>query len=244
VADVLLYLWGDRRSTLLQELDFYLTQADRRVLIQFGNFEEEAEQFARDQFDQMGQRAGPDANPGDYADAAYSKGINHYEMLSDLQGQMLLSVAAGLYHHWEKQFHQWLAKELDHSFPREKLTPAVWKQSIEDLFDLLKGLGWDVSAYPFAGVIEECRLVVNVYKHGSGPSFNVLKANYSQHLGGTQAGVSIGYRDHTHLEITRGDVGRFQQALREFWQAVPEQIFWSDKWTVPKWFDKALKKDK
>ncbi|QND47901.1 hypothetical protein HB780_19795 [Rhizobium lusitanum] len=247
MSDVLLYLWGNKRSYLLQELDFYLTQADRRVLIQFGNLEEEAEQFARDKFDRMGQSAGPDADPGDYADAAWSEGINHYQMLSDLHGQMLLSVAAGLYHQWEKQLREWLVSELDHSFSRENVGPAIWKQKIEDLYDLLKGLGWDVRAHPFFAAIEECRLVVNVSKHGGGPSFDLLKAQFGQHLGETRPGMpvdSLDYRDHTDLKITREDLGRFQQALKDFWLAMPEHTLWSDAQTVPKWFEKALKKNR
>ena len=244
MSQVLLYLWRDKRSHFVQELDFYLAQADRRVLVQFGNLEEEAEQFAREEFDRMGQVAGPDADPGDYADAAWDKGINHYQMLSDLQNQLTLSVAAGLYHQWEKQLREWLVHELDHSFPRKELGPAIWKQKIDDLLGLLAGLGWDCSAQPFVSVINECRLVVNVYKHGRGGSFDELKSSFPRHLGKAAPGVATNvadYRDHADLEIGRDDLGRFQQSLKDFWTAVPEHIYGDDAATVPKWFERALK---
>ncbi|MGR9400204.1 hypothetical protein ACU8M5_10705 [Rhizobium leguminosarum] len=243
MSDILLYLWSDKRSYVLEELDFYLAQADRRVLVQFDNLEEEAEEFARAEFDRMGQFAGPDADPGDYADAAWDKGINHYQMLSDLQSQLTLSVAAGLYHQWEKQLREWLVHELDRSFSRKQLGPAIWKQKIDDLLALLAGLGWDCSAQPFLSVINECRLVVNVHKHGRGGSFDELKESFPQHLRKAAAGVAAnapGYRDHTDLEIGRDDLGRFQRALKDFWNAVPEHIHWSDAAMVPKWFERAL----
>lgn len=245
MSEILLYLWSSRRSHLLRELDFYVAQADKRLFVQFGNLEKEAEQFARDEFDRMGQFAGPDSDPGDYAEAAWSKGIDHYEMLSDLHSQLLLSVAAGIYHQWEKRLREWLANEFEHSFPRERIGPAIWKQKIEDILDLLKGLGWDASSQAFFDAIEECRLIVNVFKHGRGPSFNDLMARYPQHLGNTTTELTtdlLEYRDHTDLKITREDLGRFQEALKDFWIAIPEHIYWDDKGTVPTWFEKALTK--
>ncbi|MGO7788384.1 hypothetical protein ACC703_12995 [Rhizobium ruizarguesonis] len=243
MSDVLLYLWSSKRSYLLQGLDFYLNQADKRVLTQFGDLEEEAEQLARDEFNRMGQSAGPDADPGDYADAAWDRGINHFQMLTDLHNQLLLSVAAGLYHQWEKQLHEWLVEELNHSFPREIIGPAVWKANIDELLSLLRSLGWDSGALPCFDVIEECRLVVNVHKHGLGPSFDDLKERHPNHIGVTSqavAGGSLDFYDHTDLKITRDDLGRFYNALRDFWKAVPEHIYWNDAATVPKWFEKAL----
>jgi hypothetical protein len=244
MSEVLLHLWSHKRSYLLQEFDFYLSQADRRVFVGFGNLEEEAKQFANDEFDRMGRSAGPDADPGDYAEAAWDRGINHFQMLSDLHNQLLLSVAAGLYHQWEKQLREWLADELDHSFRREKLGRAIWKQNIDDLLALLMSLGWDIGAQPFLSAIEECRLVVNVSKHGLGPSFDELKAQYPQHLGKTtppMANHTRDFHDHTDLSITREDLGRFQEALKDFWKAVPEHIFWNGTALVPTWFAKALK---
>lgn len=244
MSDVLLYLWSDKRSHLLQELDFYLSQADKRVLTQFGDLEEEAEQFARDEFARIGQSAGPDTDPADYADTAWNRGINHFQMLSDLHNQLLLSVAGGLYHQWEKQLHEWVVAELNHVFPRQKLGPAVWKARIDDLLSLLTSLGWDSSALPLFNVIDECRLVVNVHKHGLGSSFDELMERYPSHLGVTSKAIasrSLDFYDHTHLKITRDDLGRFYEALKDFWQAVPERIYWNDSATVPRWFEKALK---
>lgn len=244
MSDLLLHLWSDKRSHLLQELDFYLAQADRRVLVQFGNLEAEAEQFANDEFEKMGRFASPDSDPGDYADAAWSRGANHYEMLTDLHSQMLLSVAAGLYHHWEKRFREWLVKEFERSLPREKekLSPAIWKQKVDEVFKLMGCLGWVIEDQPFFVVLDECQLVVNVYKHGGGPSFELLKKRHGHHLGKTTR--IIDHRDHTDLHITRDDLGRFQHALKGFWATVPEHIFWEDAQTVPKWFEKALEKNR
>lgn len=244
MGDVLLYLWPNRRAHMLDELEFYLTQADKRVLVQFGNLEEEADQFARDAFDEMGRYAGPDADPGDYADTAWSKGVDHYQMLTGLHDRLILSVAAGLYHEWEKQVRGWLVQELNHSFPKETLGPVIWKRNMNDLLDLLKCLGWDAVATALFPVIDECRLVVNVSKHGLGTSFNELKANFPHHLGPVPLAGSFeekfDIRDHTNLKITREDLGRFQQALKDFWAAVPEHIMWDSAATVPSWFEKAL----
>ncbi|WP_165419532.1 hypothetical protein [Rhizobium ruizarguesonis] len=49
------------------------------------------------------------------------------------------------------------------------------------------------------------------------------------------------FRDHTDLRITREDLGRFQEALKDFWKAVPDHISWNGTALVPTWFAKALK---
>lgn len=92
----------------------------------------------------MGQSVGPDADPDDYADVAWFRGVSHHEMLGDLHFQMQLTVATGLYRHWEK------------------LTPEICKKKIEELFDLLRSLDWDVRGKPFFDALDKCRMAVNV----------------------------------------------------------------------------------
>ncbi|WP_447963715.1 hypothetical protein [Nitrospira sp. Ecomares 2.1] len=81
-----------------------MDQAKKRLLSQFGNIEEEAQEFGERWFSEAGRGVGPDNyDLGNLADQATDQSINFFELLTHLHAQTQLSVVAGMYHEWEKQ---------------------------------------------------------------------------------------------------------------------------------------------
>lgn len=100
---VLLQLWGPQRSHLIAKLDFYLSQAENRLISQFGDIEGEAEAHAEEVYDRLGATLDPERyDSADAADMARDSSIEHYGMLTDMRRDVHLSVAAGMFHEWKK----------------------------------------------------------------------------------------------------------------------------------------------
>lgn len=241
---MLLNLWPERRRTIIERLDFYYEQALSRVIGQFNNIEEEADQFARESYDRRGQRFDPDYHDeGEVAEAAWDDGVNHYMLLSGMRQQMIFAVAAGMYHEWDKQLREWLENELGHNFKLDKLKVQIWKQDIGSLFDMLDGWGWNLKVQPFHDLIDACRLVVNVYKHGAGSSLDQLAEKYGQYLRNYSQGSGNPWGNfvrHDQLQLDEDGLRDFFEALKAFWMYVPAEAISSSAASVPAWFEKAL----
>jgi hypothetical protein len=240
---VILNIWNDGRAQLIERLDFYHAQAKKRILDQFRDIESEAERYAEESYNRRGQWFNPDTDdPASSAEAAWDDGIAYYGLLEDLRKQMILSIAAGMYHEWDKQFRDWLDRELGHNFSLDKLRPDLWKQDIGTLFDMLDSWGWDLKAQGFHDTIDSCRLIVNVYKHGHGTSLNRLKERFPQYLRSFGASGSFGW-DYVHynqLEVGEEALTLFHEAFRNFWKYVPARTIAGENTPVPAWFEKAL----
>ncbi|MDH6297459.1 hypothetical protein [Agrobacterium fabrum] len=238
MARTLLNIWSRWRERLIHELDFYMEQAEKRILSQFNNIDDEAEAYANDKYTQLAETSRPEMyDMGDLAEAAWEEGIEYYEMLDDLRNRTFLSVAAGMYHEWDKQLREWLHRELAHSFNMDHLGPKIWSVNIDEIFRLFGLWGWDASSEEYFQKIDACRLIVNVYKHGPGASLESLKESYSHYLriGLPDANEDawLKFADHSHLSVTREYLLEFHAAFRAFWLSVPENIWWSDQLQIP-----------
>ena len=111
-----------------------------RVLDCFDNMEEEANRVAEEVYDRIGS-AYSDGN-GDMAAAAETAlehGQEFYMLLSDMKTQTTLGAMASLYHQWEKDFREFMERELPDTYDRD--TKSVWRSDINKLFDTLKSSG-------------------------------------------------------------------------------------------------------
>lgn len=239
-------MWPPYRNSLIEELDFYVAQANKRLLNQFDNMSEEAEAHANDVYEAMGAFFDPDRHdPGDFAETANDHGIQFYGLLDDMRKQTIVSVAAGMYHQFEIKLRDFLVKEFQKSFRADKLRQKLWRQDISRIFDVVEGCGWKVRDQPFFPVIDACRLVVNVFKHGDGPSLDELKLKYPRYLRSIYGEDEIEkiwrYIDYTHLTVELEDIGKFHAAFRDFWNSIPEYTNASQAVDVPEWFANALK---
>lgn len=245
---VLLHMWGPYRESLIEELDFFKSQADRRLLSQFENIADEAEKHAEEVLETMGRHFDPDRHDlSDFYETAHDASIHYYELLDGMRKQTILSVAAGLYNQFEVKFRDFLVTEFHKSFPGDKLRQKLWRQDIAKIIDLVEGCGWEIRAQEFFPMIDACRLVVNVYKHGDGPSLDELKTKYPQYLrsiwGEGERDEMLRFADHTYLTVEREDVDGFYGGIRQFWTSIPEYTMFSSATNVPDWVGNAIEAD-
>lgn len=247
--DVLFQMWEPFRQSLIAGHLFYVEQARKRLLSQFDDIDAEADRAAADWLQNNSHRFDPDRHdPGDFEERAYEAAIEFHGLMTDLREQTHLSVVAGMFHEWEKQLRNWLVREIQHWHRGDNVKQAVWKKNLGHIFDLLEGLGWEARSTTYFPVLDACRLVVNVYKHGEGDSLVELKQKYPEYLDDSlrQVGeLSVGadYLDHTHLKVTDEQIQAFSDAIVAFWKGVPENIFNEESITIPDWFELAMNRD-
>lgn len=246
---VLFQMWEPFRQSLIAGHLFYVEQARKRLLSQFDDIDAEADRAAAEWLQNNSHRFDPDRHaPGDFEERAYEAAIEFHDLITDLRKQTYLSVVAGMFHEWEKQLRDWLVREIQHWHRGENVKQAVWKQDLGKIFDLLEGLGWSVRSTTYFPILDACRLVVNVYKHGEGNSLVELKQKCPEYLDDSLSQVgelSLGtdYLDHTNLEVTDEQIQAFSDAIVAFWNGVPENIFNEEKITIPDWFERAMNQD-
>lgn len=247
--DVLFQMWEPFRQSLIAGHLFYVEQARKRLLSQFDDIDAEADRAAADWLQNNSHRFDPDRHdPGDFEERAYEEAIEFHGLMTDLRVQTQLSVVAGMFHEWEKQLRNWLVREIQHWHRGDKVKQAVWKTNLGNIFNLLEGLGWNVRSTTYFPILDACRLVVNVYKHGEGDSLVELKQKYPEYLDDPlrhvgELSLDADHLDHTHLKVTDAQIQAFSDAIVSFWSGVPENIFYEEKNTIPDWFERAMNQD-
>jgi hypothetical protein len=222
-----LYMWSETRAHILKRHDFYVGQIKARVLSNFVDIEGEARRFAEAEYERLGSIRGEDGDQSEALDRAQSLG----EQLDDLRKQMLLGALAGCFHQWDKELREFLERELACTVKKEVARRYAWDQKPETVFDLLKEFGWDCRAGVFFPQIDACRLIVNVYKHGKGPSLERLAACYPVYVDvpksrlGLRNSLVPKFLDHEWMEITDIQFDEIAYALRQFWECFPERLY-------------------
>lgn len=244
---VLFQMWGPFRQSLIESHMFYVEQAKKRLLSQFDDIESEADKASEAWLEQNSHRFNPDFHdPADFEERAYDAGIEFYQLLSDMRDTTRFSVVAGMYHEWDKRFRQWLVDETRHWHTGAAVQAELWKKDFGKLAFLMESFDWKVRDKDYFPLLDACRLVVNVYKHGEGKSLNDLKARYPEYLDDpfykvTDQMPDFDYLDHSHLSVSDEQLEEFSEAIIAFWQDVPENIFYSENISIPIWFQRALK---
>lgn len=247
---VLFHMLGPFRQSLIDGHLFYVGQARKRLLSQFDDIEADADRAAEEWLEQRNHHFDPDRHaPGDFYEAAYEAGVEFYGLLSDMREQTRLSVVAGMFHEWDKQLRDWLAREIGHWHRGDNANLKVWSAGFGQIADLLESFGGTFRSAGYFRTLDACRLVVNVYKHGEGKSLADLKQSYPEYLddpfkgsGGAFSGTK--YRDYTHLKVSDEQFQAFSDAIVAFWRDVPGRVFESQTTNVPDWFGKAILNDR
>jgi hypothetical protein len=246
----LLYMWKSHRQTLISTHGFYVEQAKLRLVSQFENIEAEADQAAADWLKRNNDQFDPERDElGDFYEGASDASIEVYSLLSDMRDQTILNVVAWMFHEWDKQLRDWLAREIRRWHSGAAVAEKVWSADFAQIVELLESFGWPISRDKSFSYLDACRLVVNVYKHGKGKSLEELKQKYPEYLQDPFSGVGgplfgIAQCDHTHLRVSKEQLQVFSDTIIGFWRAVPEHTFYSQCKDVPGWFEKALLKDR
>lgn len=247
---VLFQMWKPFRESLIKGHLFYVEQARKRLLSQFENIQAEADRAADEWLEQSGQHFDPGRHdPSGFYEAANDAGVEFYCLLANMREQTRLSAVAGMFHEWDKQLRDWLAREIQHWHLGTTATQKVWGADFGQIADLLGSLGWNVRGKDYFRTLDACRLVVNVYKHGDGKSLNELRSNFPEYLddpfhGSGGAFSDARYRDHSHLKVSDAQFQAFSDAILAFWGDVPENVFDTQVTDVPDWLGKAILKDR
>lgn len=223
-----LYMFSGMRRLLLDRHNFYVEQVSARVLSQFPDIEAEANAFGDKEFDRlMRAPAREDIDAGALAEFAEEQAQQHYMLLRDLKEQMFLGALAGMYHQWEKDMRDFIERELAHDIKN----PEKYAWSKGSISEILKAFGWDTDTEPFFKKIDACRIIVNVYKHGKGPSLTTLAQLHPEYLRDPLA--SLGRKpafladmlDYEWLTVSPQQFDELANAFRRFWNEFPERLF-------------------
>lgn len=216
-----IYLDGLRRRNLLEKHEFYVEQAKRKILCQFDDIENEARQKEEEVYEQLGKSAyGKLMEQYDAGEIAYEHACEHYELLRNMKMQMRLAALAGMYHQWEKDLRDFLEKEIQCDHKWKGAESYCWG-SMKKLDEVLKAYGIDIQKMPFYDKINAARLIVNVYKHGKGASFEELCKEYPRFV--KPSFLNAYYPEN--LTVSLDDFESFAEAIKTFWQDFPERSF-------------------
>ncbi len=243
-------MWEPFRQDLMVEHRFYVEQARKRLLSQFENMEAEADKAAEAHLEKMSIHFNPDKHdPSDFYEAANEKGIEFYQLLSDMRDATQLSVIAGMFQQWDKALRSWIVREMRHWHRGENATRSIWKADVPAIMDFLAAFGFNVKALPSYERLDAMRLVVNVFKHGNGRSLDELKESFPEFIfnplgrdGEFQS--LLQYSDHTDMKVSIERLDQFSKAILDFWKDVPTEIFLLEELNAPKWFEKEYLKDR
>lgn len=239
-------MWGPFREQIIASHNFYVDQAQKRLLSQFQNMEAEADKHGEEWLNNHSHYFDPDRHdPSDFYEHANDKSSEFYQMLEDMLNRTRLSVVAGIFHEWDKQLRSWILTEMNHWHNGDEIKKAIWKVNFGDIIQLLEALDWPIRSKNYYPSLDRCRLVVNAYKHGNGNALESIKTQHKEFLEtfGDTDFLYLEYADHTDLKVEDFHITEFSNAIIDFWKDVPEFIYDKEFLNVPDWFIKACSKD-
>jgi hypothetical protein len=246
---VAFYMWQPYREALLTEHRFYAEQAKKRLLSQFDDIEAEAQAATDAHVDKLSRMLDPERHDlSDVYEEAGDKGIELYQLLADMQDATQLSVIAGMYHQWDKKLRDWIRLEVHHWHSGQYVREQIWKADGQTLLDFLEAFDFDIRSLDCYKSLIAMRLVVNVYKHGSGPSFDELKKDFPEYIAnpfgdGEDTAWFREPLDYTNLQVSDAHIDQFSEAIVDFWTCLPEKLFLPKQCSLPSPFVNAFKKD-
>lgn len=210
-------MWYFVREILLNKHDFFVKQVEFRV---FDNFNEaaitkDAEKAVEEFYERRRLTSCSEgADDADIAQDAHEHGGDLYIMLTEMKNQVVFATLASLYHQWEKDIRNYMENKLKRKFHR-----------VECMLDTLESSGWSFQETSWFQTIEDCRWVVNVYKHGRKKAPNGLVKRHPQffkedviELLGECDDRIWEYRD---LSMTPEEFFQIACAFRQFWVNFP-----------------------
>lgn len=243
-------MWQPFRQSILHRHKFYVEQARVRLFSQFDNIQEDAFEASEEWLEAQSRHFDPDRHdPADLCERANNIQIEFYQLLVDIHERTRLSVVAGIYHEWEKQFRKWTHDQMKNWYRDERVLSQIWKVDVGKLAKLFASLRWDYKNESYFEKLDACRLVVNVFKHGDGTSLNQLKEYHPEYLVNPLQSFDeifsdVNDLDHTALKVSDAHIREFSDAITAFWEDVPEQIVTVPTVSLPDWFKPSVKSDR
>ncbi len=249
------WMWEPRRKNLIMEHRFYVAEGKKRLTDQFSDsakLVQEADEFSQAWLAKAGQYFDPDRHDeGLFYEQAQDEGIQYYQALDELGNSARLALISGMYHLWEKSLREWMTSNdcIGYFQQGEHLPKAIWKSNFAQALEVFDCKKLFQQGCAIRESLDVCRMVVNTYKHGVGPSEKELKIKrpelFDQYGWRSKSNSSsfTDFADYTDLYVADGNIDEFSDAIEKFWNAIPEHITESEFQPVPQWFHKAHQKD-
>jgi len=197
----------------------------------FENIDEEAEEHGNKFFNNAGGHGDPESiDPGDYAEEAMDRSIEHWEFLNHGRYVLLASWHVALYEAFEQQLRRYLYRELSHDF---NLTINHVFSKFNDMKKVLFLYQIDLSSLKGLKQIDHLRLLCNVIKHGEGESANDLRKKRPD-LIKTHDDIDLLDLYESRLledvlEISEKTLDESGNTVKEFWGSFPERSFCKER---------------
>lgn len=195
----------------------------------FDNIEAEAEAFAEQEYERLGCRPGWEGGPdmADIAESASDRGIERYQDLVFVQGQLHALSVAGIYHLWERSLKEFLVRTLGWTGMGPEGALEIQRAGFAKLVETLTELSFAVRDQSFFDNFETVSLIANTCKHGEGPSFERLADKAPELLRGPYPVVlptPIGVPRPDDLWINAETFAEKAHSIEQFWHAMPEHL--------------------
>jgi hypothetical protein len=232
-----LYLYDSLRTKFKEPYRLYIETYTKRIAPVFDNIEEEANQIAKEHFREMGAFFHPDYHDeGDFAEAAFEKGLEHFEGLSLIRYNTKLMWISTMYQLWEQQVRKFLFEEISrtHKMYDKKNNEITFKsfcaRGIDEIKETFLEFNYNLETLTVWPDIDELRLLANVIKHGDGRSasqLEQLKPRFFKSQVSSSNLLELYKSTLTEivLNIDESDFLRYGDALIRFWDELPERLF-------------------
>lgn len=201
---------------VLSSHKFYVEQAKYRLLSQFSDLSAECDLEEERYLERTAKYFDPDRDdPAEACENATQIGIAHMQALMDMKHTVTLAMNAGMYHLFDKQLRDLILREFCHWNSSKIIKDIVWRTSFERIMELMEWIGFNVKNKSYFHLIDACRLVVNVYKHGDGVGHKTLLQRYPKYY---QQFLGEALTSHMNLQMEESDFDEFSSAIVTFWE--------------------------
>jgi hypothetical protein len=215
-----LYFDAMRRRYCREMVKTFARLIRERALRGFDNIEAEADAVARNYFQQEMSRPsnGDDYDPGGAAEEAPDRGLQAYQDLIFVRGQVMGLAIAGTFHLWERLLKEFLRGE------RPSESSRIDKADFHRLIDWLEEAGWPIRGEQFFGSLSRLRLIANAIKHGDGPACDELLETAPELFTNFEFEILNEGRGAEHLNLTEEHLDAATTAVLNFFAAFPERL--------------------
>lgn len=232
----LIQLYNDYRKELIDVHKFYMKQATNRLLKNFDNLSDDADEYEKQYIDQYSQTFDPEEiDEGTFYENAFQESTSFYLELVKLREQTQLLILTGMLHSWERRLRSFLINESRYwtkLFKTKEVKEFLEKNPIDAIFNFFDYLGWDVKNESFYDDLHALILLVNASKHGSGSSLKNLAAKYPKYIKkGYQSTCANGLPnilDDCYFELDEEIIEILSNSIVQFWTKFPETFYFSN----------------
>lgn len=209
-------------SYIVESHKFYLKQAKSRLLGQLHDIQDAAKAGADDWL--------ADNEVVERGEWEHSLPKLFTNILVNLLIETRLSIAASIYHRWEKDLKKKIIGTgiVSHETIRGRQEVRdINRLNHKGLLDVLSELGCEIRNTDIGRKLDECRLVVNLYKHGAGSAFDEIRNTHPKHLashGEASGSGGGGAATPEDILISDEDLDAFSEAIIGFWKKWSDQV--------------------